>query len=239
MTKLKRNAEKVLSFLTETDNNQLVCQVACKIQAPARFFSRNLGEIGARTYVYGFVPIILETGEYAVLNICGLIEINPYKTINVKIDGVDYVEFQFEAGQIIIPTLSVVKRNIIMYDIFDEFLAKGKIPWYVEYTDLCKMFDTSNEYSGTSIGKSHELIELFASIVTRSKNDRSKYLRATAENEIDFNVENTTYVPMASVFYSSGSTLNKIAGNYFSDGVVSALVNPTDSVEKIESILRA
>jgi len=126
-----------------------------------------------------------------------------------------------------------------MYNIFDEFIFKGKIPWYMGYEDVGKLFDTADSHAGSAVASNYEVIELIASMVTRSKDDRTKYIRSVAKTDEDFNDSKISYVPLSSIFYSVNSTVNKIAGSYFSDGVVSALVTPTTKVDKIESILRA
>jgi hypothetical protein len=107
------------------------------------------------------------------------------------------------------------------------------------YDDLGKLFDTAASHAGSNVGDNYEVIELIASMVTRSKEDRSKYIRSVAETYADVSDGKIDYVPLSSVFYSVNSTVNKIAGSYFTDGVVSALVVPTAKVDKIESILRA
>lgn len=239
MPKLRRNPSLVLSQLFENKVGQVLTKVPCKIQVPVRFSERGLGQVGIDTFTYGLFPIILETGDYAVMNVCALVELDPYKVLTTTIDEVEYHEFYFEANQIVIKAGDLVRRDDMMYSVFDELVFKGKIPWYVEYEDMGKLFDTAKEYANSDVGQNLEVIEFIASMVARSKDDRSKYIREVINTKADASLDKLDYVPLASVFYSVKSTVNKIAGNYFNDGVVSALVNPTDRVEKIEKILRA
>ena len=48
-----------------------------------------------------------------------------------------------------------------------------------------------------------------------------------------------SYIPLNSVYYAATNTVNKLAGNHFDKGVVSALITPTEEIEHIESLLRA
>ena len=238
MTKFIRNANSVLSSL-EIKGNSLFTKEKTRIHVPSKFFEKELGEIGSKTFIYGCFPIINEKNEYGVLNICGIVEINPTR-INKYSDETDYeyTEFHFDENTVIIPILDIVKRNTVMYEVFDLFFAKGKIPWYLGYEDVCKLFDTSKEFADTNIGQNLELIEFFASIISRTKNDRMTYIRNSGNEYSDFSREKIDYVPIQSVQYSTKSTLNKIAGNYFKEGVVSALANHSDKVNPIETILR-
>lgn len=239
MTTLKRNPEAVLNSLYENQAGQILTKVNCRIQVPVRFSSIGLGQIGINTFTYGFFPIILESGEYSILSINSLVELNPTKLTISTIDEVDYHNFQFDANTVMIKTTDLVKRDNLIFNIIDEFIFKGKIPWYVEYEDLGKMLDNSNYYAGSNVNKNYEIIEFIASLITRSKDDRTKKIRNIVKSYSDISRNTIDYVPLKSIFYSVETTTNKLAGSYFSDGVISALVNKSEKVDKIESILRA
>lgn len=239
MSKLKRDANFVLSNLVEDKTGQVLTKVPCKIQVPVRFSEIGLGEIGINTYTYGLFPIILETGEYAVCNVNAIVQLNPYKLSITTIGEVDYHEFFFDAGDVVIKTTDLVRREAMLYNVFDEFIFKGKVPWYVDYEDLGKLFDTAKYHAGSNVAQNLEVIEFIASMVSRSVEDRTKYIRSVGSDYKDFTLDKIDYVALKSVFYSVNSTVNKLAGSYFSDGVTSALVVPSTQVEKIESILRA
>lgn len=238
MSKLKRDVSAVLPYLTENKSGQIITSIPCKIQVPARFTEIGLGQIGVETFIYGLYPVITETGDYMVSNINALVEIDPFKISQVTIDDVLYHEFYFPAESVLIKNTTMVKTDTLLYYVFDEFFFKGKIPWYVGYEDLGRIFDTANYHAGSNIGRNWEVIEFLASMVTRSKTDRTKYIRTVMQQYNDSSLNKIDYVPLKSVLYSVNSTTNKLAGSYFNDGVISALVNPTDRVDKIEQILR-
>jgi len=238
MIHLKRNPNIAKENLIEDKSGQVFTKKDCTIEIPVRFTDRGLGQIGINTFVYGCFPIIFEDSEYSVCNITSLIEIDPYKTTTKTIDEIEYYVFHFKANDLVIKTTQLVKRDTMMYNIFDEFIFKGKIPWYMQYEDIGKLFDSAKKYANSNVGNNQVVIELLASLITRIKSDRTKYLRLFIKEYKDV-IANTAYVPLQSVFYSAHSTINKIAGNYFNDGVISALVSPSDKVEQIEGILRA
>lgn len=234
-----RNPAAVLEQLKVSAAGQVITRAYCKIQVPARYMDIGLGQIGAETFTLGCFALILEDGNYTVCNITSIVELNPFKTLTTTIDEVLYYEFYFEPGQVVIPTVDVLRRSDIMYNIFDEFMFKGKVPWYLNYEDLGKLFDTAKSHGDSNVGESLETIELIASMITRHVKDRTKPIRQVLQDYKELIPANVDYVGLNSIFYSVNSTLNKLAGSYFTDGVSSALVTPTDNVSTIESILRA
>lgn len=238
MSKMIRDAAKVKACIKELPTGQLLATQACKIQIPKRFEDRGLAVIGNDTYVYGIYALILEDNTYAVSNITAMVKINPYKTLEVKIDEVSYYEFYFEANSILAETVHLVRRNLLMFNVIDEFMFQGNVPWYIEYEDLGKLLDTSEYHADSKVGQNHEVTELIASFLGRVKEDRTKYYRTYIESFSDLKTRPPAFVALKSVFYSATNTLNKLAGSYFNDGVVSALVNPSQSTERIELLLR-
>jgi len=237
MTKLKRDAQTALSYLFTNEAGQVIAKKACTIQIPVRFTEIGLGEIGINTFTYGFFPIIFDT-IYAVMNVCAMVELNPSKLTRVKIEDVEYYEFYFDPGQVVIKASDLVKRETLMYNVFDEFVFKGKLPWYAQYEDVGKLFDTAMYHAGSKVAQNVEVIEFVASMISRSKDDRTKYIRTLANSYSDVTIDKVDFVPLKSVFYSVNSTLNKIAGSYFNDGITSALVQKSEQAEKIEKIIR-
>lgn len=211
----------------------------CKIQIPARFNDRGLAQVGTDTYIYGIFALILEDGSYTVCNVNSMFKISPSRILTVNIRDVAYFEFHFDAGDVVFVSTDLVKRDVLIYNVFDEIFFKGNVPWYLEYEDLGKIFDTSKSYAASNVGQNYETIELIASLVTRAADDRTKYYRTILESRGDLKAKPPAYIPLKSVFYAVTNTFNKLAGSYFSDGVVSALVNPSTTTSRIETLLRA
>jgi hypothetical protein len=230
----KRNASVVKSQLV-TKDHQVFTKVPCKIHIPMRFSQINLAEIGIETYIYGLFAIILESGEYAVMNIMAMVKINPDKVLTTEINSEGYYEFIFDAGSTIIENTSVIRKDSLFYPVINELIFRGGVPWYVDYEDLGKAFDSGKKFADNNAGKSYEVNELLASMISRSRKDRAIFYRHS-ENPKE---KKPDYIALTSIFYSVKNTVNKLAGNYFTEGLVSALVEPSQSTEKIEQLLRA
>jgi hypothetical protein len=128
---------------------------------------------------------------------------------------------------------------VLVYKIYDEIISKGRVPWYLGYLELGQIFDTAGYHAGANIGKNQEVTELIISMISRSEKDRNKYYRTTIQSLDELMTNRPAFIPLRSVQYAATNTTNKLAGSYFSDALVSALVNPSDRVERIESLLRA
>lgn len=239
MSKLVRNAEQVQSCLKELPGGQLFTTRACRIQVPTRFNDRGLAQVGIDNYIFGIFALILDDGTYTVCNVDAMMKISPFKVLTVTIKDVPYHEFHFEANSVIISNLNLVRRDVLIYNLLEEFIFNGNIPWYLGYEDVGKIFDTARQYADIGVDRNYEVLELIASMIARNPTDRTKYYRTFIEKPSDVFQSPPDYVPMKSVFYSATNTMNKLAGSYFNDGVVSALVNPTHETERLESLIRA
>lgn len=233
MSKLVRNPEAVKANLFES-GDKLFTKQDCVIEIPTRFLDRNLAKIGDEMYVVGIYALIMADGNYSVCSMDSLLTIVPSRITTRMVKDSEYTQFHFDAGSAVINNLIVVKRDLIIFDILDEIIFKGFNPWYLTYDDRAKLFDTSKYYANSNVGKQLATIELLNALTARAPNDlRKLYRHSLAEGE-----KGVSFVPLMSVLYTADSTLSKLAGNYFNEGVVSALVNKTEETSRIEELLR-
>lgn len=233
-----RNPELVKKSLVEQSDGSVVTKTGCKIYIPERFQDRFLAEIGNYTKVIGLFAIVVGDKDYSVCNVNSMVEIKPSSINRTKFNQEDYIEFVFDPGSIVIATLDLVQQDVLLYRIYDELFSKGNVPWYINYEDLGNIFDTAKEFAGSHIGKNPEVTQLLVSLISRDPTNREKYYRTVVESFKDLNDKPPAFIPLKSVSYAATNTTNKLAGSYFSVGVVSALVSPSDRVERIEEILR-
>jgi hypothetical protein len=229
------DAAKVHSALAELPNGSLVAKKAIKIVIPARFAERGLAFVGIETSIVGIYAIILEDQYYGVSTTNAMIRITPSSTNKVTYDDDEYYEFSFDPGATIIPSLDLVKIDTIVYNIYDELLGKGRVPWYMSYELMGGLFDTAKDHAGANVGQQQEVVEMMVSLITRDESNRVEYYRRVVAQDPK---KRPAFIPLRSVAYAATNTLNKVAGSYARDGMVSALVTPTERVERLESLLR-
>ena len=234
---LIRDADHVKTCLQELPDGSLIAVKGCKIIIPARFSERGLAEIGLEIFIIGIYAMIVEDKYYAVSLVNMMIRITPSSTLKIKIGGVEYYEFTFDPGQTVMPRTNLVRNDILVYKIYDEIVSKGKVPWYLGYEDLGHIFDTASSHGGANIGTDAEVTELIISIISRNSKDRTQYYRSSINSIEDLKTNPPVYISLKSVPYAATNTTNKLAGSYWSEGVVSALVSPSDRVERVEQLL--
>lgn len=237
ITKLKRDPKKIHAALKQLDDGRLITLKTLKIYIPCRFAERNLAVIGLETRIVGIYAIVDEENNYGVSLVNAMMEITPTSTIKITINGNEYYEFTFDKGSVILPSVDLVKIDTLVYNIYDEIIAKGHVPWYLEYNDLGRIFDTAMKHAGARVGDNHEVIELLISMISRDKVNRHKYYRQVIESLEDLKTNPPAFIPLRSVIYNATNTTNKLAGSYLQEGMVSALVTPSTRQEHIEQLL--
>lgn len=236
---LTRDASRVTETLQELPDGRLVTKKGCKIYIPARFVEHDLAVLGVKNYIVGIYAIVVDDTYYGVSTVNAMINIDPTDTNKIKVNGDDYIEFVFAAGSTVIKSLDLVKIDVLTYKIYDEIFSKGRVPIYLDYNDLGSIFDTAKYHANANLGATGEVTQLIASMISRDSQDKTKYYRTTINDLSDVRNSPPAYIPLRSVAYAATNTTTRLGGSYFDKGVVSALVNPSDRVERIESLLKA
>lgn len=231
-----RNAQAVRKFLTVTPTHALVTSQECHIHMPVRFPERDLGEIGIDNRCYGLFPLIMADGNYMVFNFNAICDLNPYKFSQTTIDDEDYYVLSFQKDTVVIKNLNVVRVDTLIQKAMDEFVFKGKLPWYVDYDkDVTKLFSTAMTHADNRIVSSNQLFEMLTSAVCRLKTDITKPIR---DNDKKGGAAFQS-VGISNIYYSVKSPINKITGSYTREGIISSLNTRSKKVGKIERILRS
>jgi hypothetical protein len=166
-----------------------------------------------------------------------MIRIEPTSMMKVLAREDEYYEFAFEKGAVITPSLNLVKSDALIYRIFNEMLASAHVPWYIGYSEMACLLDSAKYHAGANIGRNHDITELLVSIIARNARDRHEFYRTVVKSQQDPLANPPAFIPLRSIEFAATSALNKIAGSYFSRGVVSALISPSTRVERLNEIL--
>lgn len=234
---LRRDPERVHSHLTDLEDNSVVTNAPCKIQIPERFTGRHLAVIGSEVFTIGIFPIIFNDEYYAVNNTIAMMRINPISTERVHINGEVYLEFHFDKGSKIFQNTYLVVNDTLTYYVYDELINKGNFPWYINYYDKAKLFETANLHAGVNLG-GWPTLQLIISTTQRASDDMSQLYRHVLTRHSDIVDNPPVDVPFRSVIWNTSDTTSKLNGAYFDQAITSALVNPSESVELIEELLR-
>lgn len=237
MAQLIRDAAAVNAQLLDQDDGAVVTRRACRIQVPERYLDRHLASIGAEVYILGIFALIMDDGHYAVNLTNALMRITPASTDTVEVEGTNYLEFSFEPGDVVFASTDLVKDDEVTYYIYDEHIAKGRIPWYLNYFDLANLFSTAKLHAGINLGNP-AVLQLITSTIARDPDDIMRLYRHRITKIEEVKTIPPKTVPFRSVIYNTSDTTSKLIGAYFGDSVTSALVHPSERTERIESLLR-
>ena len=238
ISKLKRQPDKIWSDLKTLSGNKIITQSGCKIYIPEKYQDHRLVTIGVETYILGICAFVVDDLYYGVSKAPTMLRIEPDSIATVKVDDVSYFEFTFDKNSAVIANTNVVQDDKLLYAIYNEFIAKGSIPWYITYRDLGELFSLSKEYTGVRLGANHVIHELIAATITRDPNNLNKQFRHVLESKKDLDTLEPRIIKLNSVSHGATNTTAKLIGAYWDEGVTSALVNPSERIEPIEDILR-
>jgi len=238
-SKFVRDAAKVRAALTVQADKSVTTAKSLKIYIPERYVEKKLAVIAAEIYILGVFAMVVDDRHYAVSTTNAMMRIKPSTISTVKFDGDSYLEFEFEPGSVVFATTELIKTDTLVYYIFDEFIAKGRVPWFIEYEDLAKIFESAEKHAGVALGKQHSIIEMFAAAIARDAKKRSSYYRHSLAPRASAADEAPLFIPLRSIVDGATNTTAKLMGSYWNDGLTSALRNPSEKTERIERLLRA
>lgn len=200
------------------------------IEFPKWYANKELVDTQDVTYLYGVFAIII--GEkYSVSIIPTLINTSPIIVTEVERNGEIYTQFIYGKDDCLINSTTVLKKDLLSYNFFENYFIYSKVPWFMGYEDLIKVMDNVQAYGGSNLGDNFIASELVTSFIARTQKDKSVFLRQDPTAKPEF-------VDLTNVYYSALSTLNKVAGNYFTEGLTSALVQKEKEPTKLENLVR-
>lgn len=239
ITSFRKDPAKVLKNIeVDEENFLLIAKAPVQIMVPEHYFNGKLGSIGERYMVTGIFAVIAGT-NYCTSLVNAQMPLTPDDVNTVVIEDSRYYVFSWEAGGVICPNTRLPQNPALVYEIYDEVIAKGKMPWYIKRRERAELLYTAPRFAGVNLGDEHELQSIFAASCDRDHTDLSKHARTYFKSQDDYDTYPCSYIPLRSVAMGTDNTTAKMLGAYLESGVTSALVNPTDTAEDVESLLRA
>lgn len=234
---LERNPDVIHNSLFE-DGDRLITKTGCDIYIPKRFDEKKLAHVGEDTSIVAIYAMVIDDKYYSTCVACASMKITPDVTSIVKIQGVDYYKFTFLPGSVITPNLNLVTVSTLVYFIYDEILAKAKVPWFMNYFDLGTLFDSAQYHADITLSADNVPLEITAGIIARDPNNITNHYRVALEGLDSVYTNPPTYSPVSSVLAHASNLTARLMGNRFEEGITSSLINPVESVNTIETILR-
>jgi hypothetical protein len=228
---LHRNPDIIKKYL-KTTNNVVTTSEDISILFPEYYISSKLSIITETVKVIGVIAILDEHDNYAVINIPIYLNIMPYDIEDVDIDGISYKSCKFNQGDVVMADNRAMKDGEVLFSILNLFYMNGKVPWYISYEDASDFIVTSKVYTGSNIGNNILPLEILASIISYDRKNSEFFYRLGKHTAAPI------YKGLNNQFHAFDNTTSKLVGAYFSDGVITSLVDESKETTNIEEIIR-
>lgn len=239
ITTFKRDPDYIKG-LVKTVGNVVVAESPLRVHIPKYYLNGKLGSMENTVKTIAILGLVAEKGNttvYGTIMLCAKVSLVPDSMTSVVINETEYMELQFNKGSTVLESTDIVRNGPLIYNFYDEIVAKGKTPWYVSYTDLARLFDTAPEHAGVDLGADHAIYEMLAATRARNPKDRVKYYRNMLKSKSDLSTSQPDIIPLRSVAFGATNTTARLLGAYIGEGMTSALINQTDNLERVEELL--
>lgn len=239
ISKLKRDPQGVLKALRKLPNGALATTEPLHIHVPETFRGKSILVMGEEISTMGFIPLILESGIYGVYTVPAMIRLNPHQTNIIEVDGVTYYDFFFPAGTIVFKAIELFKDNLLLYNLTDEMLSRGRIPWYYGYEDMMEYFQNIEHYTGTRLVQVRAIGEMIIAQVARLKTRRADPIRYHLIKPGENRPRGLCWLPLRNVAVGAVGLTAKLIGPYMDDGIDAALAQDGGKLSDLEEVLRS
>lgn len=234
-----RDPARVHAAVSRTQEGSFVAKRPLKVHIPARFPQRELAIFEDEITFVGYCAIIVDDKYFASSSICAPFRSEPSAVGKVIVDDVEYIEMEYEVGDRVIASENLVMIDNLPYRVYDEMIAKGRIPWYMDpVRGLGRIFESVPKHAGVNLEKTPTVVEMITSTICRDPDDLKRYYRQKMNSYDDIVKNPPVLIPLRNVSYGATNTVAKLLGSHFDEGMTSAIVSPGDRVERTEKILR-
>jgi len=200
-----RDKNKIVSKINEVGDT-LVTTNKLFVLFPDRYLKAGIATITHNVSVLGIVCVMDENKNYYNIIVPNYLTMEPSSIKDVTVNDITYKMLVFEKGAKLLSTRKALEDTEFGMVVLRDFIIKGNMPVYLEYTDLLGL----NEYDVT--------MSILLSIVARVPGEKTYVRNSDYVGPIDWKgLNNIHYL---------NNTMSKITGSYLSKGLVSAIVEP-------------
>lgn len=231
---LERDKDKVFEQILVSPNVNMInrSDESIYLMAPRHFRQINLARYQETALIYGLFALITESGYYSVCNICAMVNTLPDRLTIMKHQDMVYDLLHFNPGSVIIKTFDLVQNELMLYDVVNMLPIQGKYPWYLNYSDLLKLFITAKHHAGSRIGDNLKMMEAILSFVALDPSDETQFYRQSEMKSIP------RWSSLSRISSATLPTFSKVMGPYADDGMMASLITENNVVQDLETILR-
>lgn len=226
---MKRDKDYIKSVIIKKDDGYYATKKTI-IEFPKWYQDKGLYEISDNTFLYGIFAMIVDD-KYSVSRIPTVMNTTPLMVKEIDRDGETYIQLIYGPGDRVINSQNVLMQPFLSYEYFNGFYMLAKIPWFIDYEDLIFTMDNTVKYAGNNLGSNNVGNEVLPTFISRQQKDKRMFHRSNPTGKPYF-------VGLMDVRYSALSTINKQAGNYPEESLVSALIIKEEKPTTLENHVR-
>jgi hypothetical protein len=223
--------------LFKTSGNAITVLEELTVMFPERYEAQELAFIGSTVKTVSIFAVVDSKKNYAVVLAPVYIELSPMNITSIDVDGTVNKVLEFQKGGIFSGNTNLIINEDFMYNLFDEFFLKGKIPWFLSYEHISNLFMEAKKYAGSKLGGNPLAMEILTAIISRVEGNKEVFFRQVLESSNS--KKKKTHVGLNNIYYSFDNTNSKINGSYYGSGVSASVINPESKTTKVADVLRA
>ena len=229
-----KSINNVDKYFKKTEDQQLIFTGdSLELRIPLKFQQYDALTIGDTVTTPALMDMIIDNKYHVGLNILASITIAHSDLGYMTYAGIEYLVLHLKQGDAFMTGYRVIQDPHIVYVLWSEFVTSGKVPYFLQYADMLRLFEHAREHTGSGIGVSRSVFEGIIAHLSRDKDKLSLQYRLT-DMKKPFKM-----VALESVSRAPTSTIARLNGAYFRDeGVTSALRYQVDEQQPFENILR-
>ncbi len=233
----KKNDKLLKSKLKDSKESILVNETLY-VYYPKRFEDIHIATIATNVKMVSIFILADAKNNYAFINIPLIVDINPSSIEDVMVGDALYTKLTLNKNDALISNKKVIKDGSFIFTLYDEFIVKGKVPFYMEYESLVDLFLSSGKFNGAKIGDNPSGIEAMVSVIARDKKDLNKFIRTSSLDLNKLTNTDIAFIGLTDVNHGLSTNIAKLTGAYLNDGITSILVNDNLIETEIEKYYR-
>lgn len=226
--------EDIAKYFKQDNINKLVYFIGDKldIYIPIRYEDKGLLTITERVSTLAIFDMVINGDIEVGFLFAATITIEHSQLDRVTIDGEPYLHLTLYKNDRFMCSTDYIKNDKFGYILWVEFIALGRLPRFITYSNVVWMFDRIAEVIGINFGVNHSVFEMLYAHLFRDSNDLSIKYRLTNMNQ------SPTMIELRNVAYGPDDTMSKILGSYMSVGLNAALITESTQPSPVELQLR-
>ena len=221
-----------MKHLTKTQNSYICNTDLITVKIPRRYENYDLLLIRENISTLGIFEFSINNGPFYGFVLPTILHTCPSIYYTKSTETEDTLVLEFHKGDKFIVHNVAIKQSNIAYAMFVEFLTLGNLPKFLTYEQTAFLFDLAKEICDADLKVHHSIFEIIYSHLFRDPDDFTVKYRHTKMNK------SPKFIELKSVIHGTDSTMTKLVGSYFNDGVNAAMIIQSNQKHDLEDLLR-